>query len=373
MKIEILIYIQYNKSVMKLKFPNGFYRKKMKMRLLEKILFFSFLFIVDFSSCSKKIIPTRTQAVLGTVCSINAYDDASESLYDELFKRLNEIDSRFSTTNRDSDISLVNAQAGISAVAVHSDVYFVVQTALNFAEKTNGAFDPTVGPLVKLWGINTEDARIPLQEEIEAALPLVNWKNVRMDPGDGETSKKIFLLQTGMELDLGGIAKGYAADEMVRILGNHNVKRAIVNLGGNVYAYGSKKDGTDWKIGIKNPKEPMSGPAVSVDFLQNNSVVTSGPYERFFEKDGIRYHHIINPKTGWPEQNNLGSVTIVSASSIEADALTTAAYILGEDEYFKIFRTSALFIHEDNSITASFALAKHIGVMNDEFKKINFR
>ncbi|MBQ3650647.1 MAG: FAD:protein FMN transferase, partial [Treponema sp.] len=182
----------------------------MKLNVVNAVLGTAVLFSLAVAfSCSKKAMPTRTQSVLGTVCSINAYDDASDKLYDELFARLKEIDDRFSTTKRDSDISHVNAHAGIKAVPVHRDVYFVVQTALNFAQKTDGAFDPTVGPLVKLWGINTENARVPSREEIDAALPLVNWRNVQMDPGDGETSKRIFLLQKGMSLDLGGIAKGY--------------------------------------------------------------------------------------------------------------------------------------------------------------------
>jgi len=346
----------------------------MKLNFKEVSFFATVLFAaVAAFSCSKKTIPTRTQSALGTICSINAFDDASEDLYDELFNRLNEIDDRFSAKKRDSDVSRVNAQAGIKAVAVHRDVYYVVQTALNFAEKTKGAFDPTVGPLVQLWGINTENARVPSQEEIDALLPLVNWKNVQMDPGDGETSKKIFLLQKGMSLDLGGIAKGYAADEMARILGEHNVRQAIVNLGGNVYAYGSKKNGENWKVAVKNPLNPEEYDAIVVNFEQSNSVVTSGAYERFFEKDGIRYHHIINPKTGFPEQNNVASVTIVSRSSIEADALSTAAYIMGPVEYFKLERTAALFVLKDKSIKASLQLAGKIDLPNQSFSNIVFR
>lgn len=346
----------------------------MKLNVVNAVRATALLFSLAVAfSCSKKAMPTRTQTVLGTVCSINAYDDASDKLYDELFARLKEIDDRFSATKRDSDISQVNAYAGIKAVPVHRDVYFVVQTALNFAQKTDGAFDPTVGPLVKLWGINTENARVPSREEIDATLPLVNWRNVQMDPGDGETSKRIFLLQKGMSLDLGGIAKGYAADEMARILGEHNVRQAIVNLGGNVYAYGSKKDGSKWKVAVKNPQHPSSDPALAICFNQNNSVVTSGAYERYFEKNGKRYHHIINPKTGYPEQNKVGSVTIVSRSSIEADALSTAAYILGPSEYFKIERTAALFILEDSSVKASLQLAGKIEVLNQSFSNITFR
>ncbi|MBO7613077.1 MAG: FAD:protein FMN transferase [Treponema sp.] len=346
----------------------------MKLNVVNVALGIAVLFSFTVAiSCSKKAMPTRTQPVLGTVCSINAYDDASDALYDELFARLKEIDERFSATRRDSDISQVNAQAGIKAVPVHRDVYFVVQTALNFAQKTDGAFDPTVGPLVKLWGINTENARVPSQEEIDEALPLVNWRKVQMDPGDGETSKRIFLLQKGMALDLGGIAKGYAADEMARILGEHNVRQAIVNLGGNVYAYGSKKDGSKWKVAVKNPQHPASDPALAICFNQNNSVVTSGAYERYFEKNGRRYHHIINPKIGYPEENNVGSVTIVSRSSIEADALSTAAYILGPNEYFKRERTAALFILEDSSVKASLQLAGKIEVLNPSFSNIVFR
>ncbi|MBQ2528661.1 MAG: FAD:protein FMN transferase, partial [Treponema sp.] len=213
-------------------------------------------------------------------------------------------------------------------------------------------------PLVKLWGINTDHAKVPSQSEIDEALPLVDYKSVEiMEDGN---QKKVFLKQKGMSLDLGGIAKGYAADEIAKILSEEKIDCAIIDLGGNIYLWGKKKNGAPWNVGIKNPFDEKGSPALLLSCGENLSVVTSGIYERNFVQDGKLYHHILNPKTGFPGDDKYKSVTIVSSSSMEADALSTSAFLLGPEKYFSLFDTPAIFISEDRTVLCSSELISDV-------------
>jgi FAD:protein FMN transferase len=336
---------------------------------------FVFLFLSVFLlfSCSQVSEP-RTRMVMGTVCTVNAYSDGTTKLYDELFARLLKIENDFSVNISTSEISAINRAAGLHAVNVSPEIFYVVQTALKYAELTDGAFDPTVGPLVKLWGINTDHARVPQPQKIHEALLLINWRDVvvRKTAGGGS----VMLRRPGMALDLGGIVKGYAADELTAILKKHGVKRAIIDLGGNIYVFGKKKDGSLWNVGIKDPDAPEGNPALILH-LSNATVVTSGVYERFFIQDGVRYHHILDTKTGYPARTGLLSSTIVCESSIAADALSTSVFILGEERGMALLnkiqddqvsgkklteipglhaQVSAVFINDEGLITASKSL-----------------
>lgn len=335
-----------------------------------------------FFSCSQVTEP-RTEMVMGTVCTVNAYSDGTAKLYDALFDRLHKIEDDFSVNISTSQVSAVNEAAGLRAVPVSSDVLYVVRTALKYAELTGGAFDPTVGPLVKIWGINTDHARVPSQQEISAALALINWRDVVLTEND-DGSGTVMLRRPGMSLDLGGIVKGYSADELTAILKARNVKRAIIDLGGNIYVFGTKKDGSLWKVGVKNPSAPEGNPALVLS-LANSTVVTSGVYERFFIQNGVRYHHILDTKTGSPARTGLLSSTIVCESSIAADALSTSVFVLGEEKGMALLqeieegraagtkfaevpglhaRVSAVFIAEDGSVTASKSLEGVLQVNN---------
>ena len=302
-----------------------------------------------FSSCGQS--KTAVGQVLGTVCSINLYKDGSDSLYQLVFDRLDEIDSEFNLNNPDSELNKINNAAGVSEVQVGDDLALVLETALYYAQKSDGAFDPTIGPLVRLWGINTPDAKVPSQDEIENALSLVDWKKVQLKKSNAKTT--VFLEQPGMILDLGGIAKGFAADQLCSILKEKKVRRALIDLGGNILVWGSKKDGAPWKVGIKNPCDQTLEPPVVLKVRGGMSVVTSGLYERYFEQDGNIYHHILNPKTGYPVQNGILSSTVVSPSSMTADALSTTSFLLGPEEFGKKFDEAVVFIKSDMTVQAS--------------------
>jgi thiamine biosynthesis lipoprotein len=283
--------------------------------------------------CSRQAAESsRTDYVLGTLCSLRIVEGprgaAAEKALDACFARLREIEDEMSVNKDGTELDRVNDAAGKEAVAVTDDVFFVIGKALEYARLTEGAFDPTVGPLVKLWGIGTEAARVPSKAEIAAARKLIDWRKVELDPA----AKTVRLAKAGMRLDLGAIAKGYAADELKRILAANKVKAAIIDLGGNVYAMGSKRGGEKWRIGVQVP-DPAAprGEYLGVVEGVDMTVVTSGVYERYFESGGKRYHHILDTGTGYPVDNGLVSVTIVTGSSVDADGLSTSLFALGKE------------------------------------------
>jgi thiamine biosynthesis lipoprotein len=201
----------------------------------------------------------------------------------------------------------------------------IVKRDLDLSAWSDGAFDPSVGPLVKLWGIGTDHARLPEPREIAAAKSRVGWKDIVLDEAKGT----VFLRRKGMALDLGSTSKGYAADEVAKLIRAARVKGAVIDLGGNVLVIGSRPDGKAWRIGLQDPFSAERGAYLGVASLVDKTMVTSGVYERFFIKDGKRYHHILDTRTGYPVENGLMSVTIVTPRSFDADGFTTTIFALG--------------------------------------------
>jgi len=295
----------------------------MRVRRLTALLCVSC--IAALASCHGPEQPlSRTEHVLGTQCAITLYDHASAGSLDSCFARLREINARMSVRDPGSELDAVNDAAGKGAVPVTDDVFAVVRRALELARLSNGLFDPTVGPLVRLWGINTDHARVPSPAEVKAALSLVSWKDVVMD----DTARTIELRRPAMSLDVGGVAKGYAADEMVRILAQKGARSAIIDLGGNVFAMGSKPDGGPWSIGIQD-SWGTRGALLGVVQVRNRTVVTSGVYERFFQENGKRFHHIMDTRTGFPVDNGIVSATVVADTSFAADGMTLTLLSMG--------------------------------------------
>jgi thiamine biosynthesis lipoprotein len=286
--------------------------------------------LVALAACAP-VEESRSTFALGTVCTVSLFENGTNDLYTALFDRLAAIETVMSANEladgRISELSRVNQNAGIRPVAVSGELITVLSRALFFAEITGGAFNPAVGPLVAVWNIGAENARLPEEHEIAAALALVNHRDVVVDAAN----QTVYLKREGMRLDLGGIAKGYAADELVTILKEADVRRAVIDLGGNIYAHGSKTPTQKWRIGIQNPLSPR-GEYLAVEEAADKTLVTSGVYERFFEENGICYHHILDPKTGYPADSGLLSVTVIAENSLDADALSTALFVLGYEQ-----------------------------------------
>lgn len=293
------------------------------------ILFFVFSSI----SCVKSEQPiavepqSQSELMLGTACRITIYDYPSEEAFKAAFARIADIEARMSLHLDTSEIAAVNAAAGLQAVQVSEDTFRVVEKALEAARLSIGAFDPTVGPLVTAWDIGGDNPRRPPQSEIDSLLPLIGYDRVVLHPED----TAIELLDPGMKLDLGGIAKGYAADEVAEVLKQYGVEKAIINLGGNVLTMGTRVDGTPWRIGIQNPEAERGGHVMVVG-LEDQALVTSGPYERYLELDGVVYHHILDTDTGYPVKTDITSASIITSESFMADALSTAVYSLGLEQ-----------------------------------------
>ena len=300
-------------------------------------------------SCANKAEPSRTEFIMDTVCSVTLYDQAKAGVYRDIFSRLREIENRMSSHLPDSDIVRINNAAGIAPVQVHDDVFTVLEKAVHYAEISGGAFNPAVGPLVSLWGINGDNPRVPSQEEIDTILPLINWRDIELN----RENNSVFLRKPGMALDLGAIAKGYAADEAEAIIRNARLKRAIIDLGGNIMIHGVKRDNSSWRIGIQDPFHDR-GNYFGIVSGAAQTVVTSGVYERYFEAGGVRYHHIFSPSNGYPVHNGLLAVTIIAGVSIDADALSTAVFVLGYEQGRALIESlegiEALFVFEDKSV-----------------------
>jgi thiamine biosynthesis lipoprotein len=294
--------------------------------------------------------PPESEYVLGTVCRVNVFADGKPAVYREIFTRIREIEGMMSVNLPDSDISAVNAAAGTAPVRVNPELLDVLEAALFFARESGGAFDPTVGPLVKLWGIGGDAARVPPEAALAAALPLVNWRDVVIDREAGT----VFLRRPGMALDVGGIAKGYAADAAAAILRARGIRRALIDLGGNIYVFGEKAGGDPWRVGVQNPLDERGAALGVLSVPGGVSVVTSGVYERFFEEDGRRYHHILSTRDGCPIDSGLLSVTIVAASSMEADALSTTVFALGWEQGTELLSrragSAAVFVFADRTV-----------------------
>jgi thiamine biosynthesis lipoprotein len=274
---------------------------------------------------------TRTEFVLWTQCSVTLFDPADPTILDAVFQRLHELHSRLSVNIPGSELDAVSDAAGRAPVRVGEDVFTVITRGLRMAEISGGLFDPTVGPLMKVWKMNSEEARIPAAPDLARARALVNWRDAVMDPKAGT----IYLRRPGMRLDAGGLLKGYAGEEVVRILGERGVRSAMVDLGGNISAVGARTDGNPWRIGVQNPDAPR-GTTMGVVEVVNKSVTSSGIYEHYFVQNGRKYHHIMDTRTGFPVDNGLEQVTVISDSSFDADSYDTVLFCLGPVEGLKL-------------------------------------
>jgi len=282
---------------------------------------------------------------LGTVVRVNLAGDkvSSEVLVNIAEKEFSRIHNKYSPNTEGSLIYILNEKG---KVKVDEEALFLFQSAVNYAALTGGAFDPTVRPLIKLWGFDDEFStkRVPTQEEINQALSYVNYRFINIDKENMEVS----FLKDGVEIDLGAIAKGYAIDLVIQRIREVDPKASgFIDAGGDIGIIGPKFKELPWVIGIRDPFSQDYFSAIDTIYLTNGGVATSGDYERYFISEGIKYHHILDPKTGYPARDAV-SVTVISENAMTADIFSTALFVLGYEnpalEYFTNFGIQALII-----------------------------
>jgi thiamine biosynthesis lipoprotein len=291
---------------------------------------------------------------MDTIITLTAYTDDEEVLNDAL-RECGRYDRLLSRTQEDSDVWRINHAEG-KPVTVSDDTITILETARKISELSNGAFDVTIAPASTLWDFTSGEAVLPDAAALEAAAEKVDYSKIEID---GNT----VTLPKGMMIDLGGIAKGYAADKVKEYLEGRGIDSAILSFGGNIVAIGLKPGGNPWKVGIQDIDKP-TGAYMLVSKNFGGSTVTSGIYERGFDLDGVRYHHLLDSKTGWPVQNELAAVTIFSDSSLMGDALSTAAFVLGTEKGSELIEgldgIEALFVDRDRNITVTSGAGEYI-------------
>lgn len=329
-------------------------------------LSFTMLFITScsFSDNENKTISKDT-FMLDTLINVTIYGSDDEALIDKAFEKVNDLENILSVYKENSELYNIKLDAGIKGTKVSDETMNIIEKSLDFYHKTNKAYDITLGPLIELWDKCRETETLPDEETIKEFLHLVNSDKIKIDK-----KNNIVTLEEGMFLDLGASAKGYIADVLKTYLKENGVKNAIINLGGNINIIGSKLDSTDFNIGIRDPNSD-AGSYLGVLSVSDTSIVTSGDYERYFEKDGKRYHHIIDPSTGYPVENDLRSVTIVSENSLNADILSTSVFLLGLEEGMEFIENmnavEAIFVTKDKNVYVTKGLKDKFKLTNEEY------
>jgi thiamine biosynthesis lipoprotein len=299
-----------------------------------------------------------------TIIDIQIYDHSSETLESDILDLMTSIEKKMSRYIDSSEISKINQNSGIKSVDISSETYEVIKKTLYYSELTDGVFDITIGPIIDLWKIGTEEEAVPPLTSVEETLPLVDYQKIILEDGS------VFLTTEGMSIDLGGVVKGYAADQIVSILKENNVESALINLGGNIYVHGYKADGSQWKVGIRNPFEGRSD-YIGTLTTYSQTIVTSGPYEKYFYDNERRYHHIFDPRTGFPTRGDLESVTIISDNSMIADMLTTSVFALGLEEGISLInsldKVDCILITKEKKVYLSENIQDKFVLNNDQF------
>lgn len=311
---------------------------------------------------------TGSVRLMGTVIDIQIAHPNARQLVEQVIEQLKRYEHRFSANDASSELMAVNLAAGKAAVQVHPEIFNLVKMGVVHSTAPGSRMNICIGPVVQTWRVGFSDARVPTKEEIQEKLLLTDVSKVELD----EKAQTIFLKEEGMRLDLGCIAKGYIADLIFDQLSAQGVQSALINLGGNVLTMGPalhREDG-NWWIGIQDP-QLRRGQNVALIPIQGESIVTSGVYERVLEVDGKKYHHILDPKTGYPAETDVASLTIVSKKSVDCEIWTTRLFgkkaheILYEVEQNPLIE--AVMILEDGRILYTSGLASKIQLLERKY------
>ena len=290
---------------------------------------------------------------MDTYMTVTAYGKNAENGVNKAVDEINRLETVLSAEKKESDIYKLN-ETGSGTLS--TDTKDIVSKALEINKTTNGAFDISIYPLMVKWGFTTQKYNVPSKNEISKLLKNVDSSKIIFDEKSGNIK-----LKENMKIDLGGIAKGYTSNRVMQIFKECGVTSGLVSLGGNVQALGAKTDGTSWQIAIENPDK--SSDYIGVVSVKDKAVITSGGYERYFEKNGKTYHHILDPETGYPAESGLKSVTIVSDDGTLADALSTSLFVMGKEKAIDYWRKhknefDTVLVEDNGDITITSGLEK---------------
>lgn len=319
-------------------------RRKPMLLLLAGLLLFCACGIGNRSEAKL----TESRFCLDTLVTLTLYEGGNEAVMEEAFEELERLESLLSVHKEGSDLWNLCEQAGKTPVTISPETMELLLAAKNYYALSQGYLDISVGALIALWDVGGE-GHVPTEEEKETALALKGLEELVLD----ETASTAYLPRESMKLDLGALAKGYMADKLKAFLMDRGVTSAILDLGHNILLIGGKPSTGRFTVGVKNPLETAGTDLTAVVETADKSVVTSGTYERYFERDGVRYHHILDPYTGVPADTGVLSVTILSDTSLAGDALSTTCLLLGQEKGLALIESlegvEAMFIMEDGT------------------------
>ncbi len=330
---------------------------------MKRFLFITLnlLLILSSFSCNRQKEETyrKSEFLMDTIVTITVVSDSETkagAAMDKAFAEIKRLGQLLNFFSPDSEISAINRNAGISSVTVSPDTYTLLKKGIEVSTETGGAFDMTVGVVVNLYDFHKKIR--PSNALIREKLPLVNFRDLILN----KDKRTAFLKRKGMSVDAGGIAKGYAADRATEVLKSAGIKAALVAVAGDIRAYGLKPGGTPWRVGIRDPRGQGMDDIIATIELRDMAISTSGDYERFFIENGKRYHHLIDPKTGYPAGGVMG-VTVVGPLGVYTDSLATALFISGIEKGLKIAGTlgyNALMIDKAGKIHMTDSLKNKI-------------
>jgi len=331
---------------------------------MKKIFIYILIITVLLTGCQKQNnFIESSNLKLGTIINLKIFNYNDNSIFSGIYNILDDIENKMSKNIEFSEVDQINNLSKDQQIILSNNTSEVIKKGLYYSSISNGNFDISIAPLVNLWAIGTENEKIPNNEEISNALSKINYNNINLNDNN------FSFTDDNMSIDLGGIAKGYAADKIAEFLIENDINKALISLGGNIYALGSNGSDEPWKVGIKNPFSDESDIIGYVNVI-NKSVVTSGIYERYFMEKGKRYHHILNPFTGYPYENDIFGVTIISDKSIDGDALSTIAFSYGIKKGLEFINSldnvEAIFISKDKEVFITNNLNNFV-ITNDKF------
>lgn len=325
------------------------------------------------TGCGKQTTEAAAQIfAMDTVMEVAAYGEHAEQAVKSTEKRIEELENRLSRTKADSLVSGLNRDGSIRHLTY--DYWNLIARAKEYRGATNGAFDITIAPVMDAWGFTGDSFRVPERSELDELLKYVNSDEIQIQ----EEPAYSVTLGEGQAIDLGGIAKGYTSDLVEQTFRANGIESGKISLGGNVFVLGGKPDGSDWRVGIKDPRNE-SGLAAILS-LRDAYAITSGGYERYFEENGKTYHHIIDPSTGYPADSGLLSVTVVAADNgpdwagagngAMCDAFSTALFVMGEEQALDFWRNGGydfdlVLVTEDGRVVITAGLADRFEEVKD--------